>query len=301
MNQRGMLLMAGLTVTALCWPVLRAQESKKTAAPEMHIYSTVDGVNLKAYVFRPDAGSASAARKPAGPRAAVVIFHGGGWYMGEPEWVFPRAQNLAKLGVIAVAAQYRLSDQKKVTPLEAMADARAVIRWMRANAAKLGIDPKRIAAYGSSAGGHLAVSAVLFDDAPPGAKVSAAPNALVLVSPAVDLENDAWPQRLLGARASVASISPAAHVRKGMPPTLILQGDVDTVTPLAGARWFCDRMQAAGNRCELHVYTGFGHVFTPAGTRDDGMPQPDAKISADASRKVDEFLVSLGFGKRPKN
>ena len=301
MNQRGMLLMAGLTVTALCWPVLHAQESKKTAAPEMHTYSTVVGVNLKAFVFRPDAGSPTGTGKHTGPSAAVVLFHGGGWYMGEAEWVFPRAQNFAKLGVVAIAVQYRLADQKQLTPLEAMADARAVIRWMRANAAKLGIDPKRIAAYGSSAGGHLAVSAVLFDDAPPGAKVSAAPNALVLVSPAVDLENDPWPQRLLGSRASVASISPAAHVRKGMPPTLILQGDVDTVTPLAGARRFCERMLAAGNRCELHVYAGFGHVFTPAGTRDDEMPQPDPRISADASKKTEEFLRSLGFLQRTIN
>ncbi|NHN21625.1 alpha/beta hydrolase, partial [Bacillus amyloliquefaciens] len=83
-------------------------------------------------------------------------------------------------------------------------------------------------------------------------------------------------------------ISPVAHIRKGMPPTLILQGDVDTVTPLAGARLFCERMRADGNRCELHVYEGYGHVFTPAGIRDDGMPEPDPKISADASRRADE-------------
>ncbi len=301
MNRRGMLLTICLAFAASRWPLLHAQESKKIAAPDMHIYSTVDGVNLKAYVFRPGADDPSAAGRHAGPRAAVVIFHGGGWYMGVPEWVFPRAQNLAKLGVVAVAVQYRLSDQKKVTPLEAMADARAVIRWMRANAGKLGIDANRIAAYGMSAGGHLAVSAALFDDETSRTSGSASPNALVLVSPAVDLENDPWPQRLLGSRASVASISPAAHVRKGMPPTLILQGDVDTVTPLAGGRKFCDRMRAAGNRCDLHVYTGFGHLFTPAGTRDDEMPQPDPKISADASKKAEEFLVSLGFVNRPSN
>src|SRR3970040_1118467 len=183
-------LATALIAVALCGS-LAAQE--RPSAPETHVFATVDGVELKAYVFRPDPAHHK-------PRPAIVLFHGGGWNLGEPARAFGRAQHFAALGLVAVAAQYRLSDQKKVTPLEAMADARAVIRWMRANAAELGIDPNRIAAYGLSAGGHLAVSAVLFDDAPAGAKVSAAPNALVLLSPAVDLEGDQWPQRLLGAR-----------------------------------------------------------------------------------------------------
>ncbi len=88
--------------------------------------------------------------------AAIVLFHGGGWAMGEPAWAFSRAQHFAERGMVAIAAQYRLSDQKAITPHEAMADARAVIRWVRAHADSLGIDPKRVAAYGWSAGGHLA-------------------------------------------------------------------------------------------------------------------------------------------------
>jgi hypothetical protein len=80
----------------------------------------------------------------------------------------------------------------------------------------------------------LAVSAALFDDAASNQRVSAVPNALILVSPAVDLEKDNWPQRLLGARANVKTISPVAHVRAGMPPAIILEGSEDTVTPLAG-------------------------------------------------------------------
>jgi acetyl esterase/lipase len=270
----------------LCAPMLSSQGAE--VEPQAYAYSTVEGVELKAHVFRPDS------TKHKEPHAAIVLFHGGGWSMGEAAWVFPRARRFAEQGMVAVAAQYRLSDQKTITPLEAMADARAVIRWMRTNAKMLRIDSGRIAAYGVSAGGHLAACAAVVDDEPRPAE-RAAPNALVLVSPAVHLEKDGHVQRLLGARADVKSISPVALVRKGMPPTVILQGDVDTVTPLAGARLFCDQMKAAGNRCELHVYEGFGHLFTPAGTRDDDWPKPDPKISADASRKADEFLISLGF------
>lgn len=249
---------------------------------------------MKAYVFSPSAEKASGRRQPA-----IVIFHGGGWAMGEPEWAFPRAKHFAERGLVAIAAQYRLSDQKEITPLEAMADARAVIRWMRAEADSLGIDPDRIAAYGWSAGAHLAASAAVFDEDVSGETVSASPNALVLVSPAVSLESDGWAQRLLGNRGSVRDISPDEHVRQGLPPTLILQGSDDTVTPASGVERFCERMRAAGNSCQLHVYQGFGHLFTPAGTPDDGMPQPDPATSADAMARADRFLETLGFLTKP--
>jgi acetyl esterase/lipase len=276
-------------------------EASQVAAPAEHVYAQPGGTPLKAYVFSPDQaddkpdlgpdkadGKADQAKHPA-----IVLFHGGGWAMGEPAWAFPRANRFAERGAVAVAAQYRLSDQKEITPHEAMADARAVIRWMRTHADSLGIDPNRIAAYGWSAGAHLAVSAAIFgadEDS-----ISARPDALVLVSPAVSLASDGWVQRLLLGRGTAQDISPDEHVRKGLPPTLILQGDVDTVTPVAGAKQFCERMRAAGNVCELHIYEGFGHLFTPAGTPDDGMPEPDQATSKDASKRADRFLASLGF------
>jgi acetyl esterase/lipase len=85
------------------------------------------------------------------------------------------------------------------------------------------------------------------------------------------------------------------HVRKGLPPTIILQGSTDSVTPLPGVKRFCDRMIAAGNVCELHVYEGFGHLFTPAGMSDSGQPKPDPATRADALAKAERFLKSLGY------
>lgn len=268
---------------------LNAQESSPVVGPVEHVYATAGGVDLRAYVFSP------VAKKEGTTRSAIVIFHGGGWSIGSPEWAFSRAEHFAELGMIAVAAQYRLSDQKTITPLEAMADARAVIRWMRSRADTLGIAADRIAAYGWSAGAHLAASAAIFDDSAADATVSCAPNALILSSPAVALEGDGWAQRLLGSRANVAEISPDDHVRSGLPPTIILQGRTDTVTPLPGVERFCDRMREAGNRCDLHVYDGVGHLFTPASEPDDGLPNPDPEVRAAAFREADDFLASLGF------
>jgi acetyl esterase/lipase len=265
------------------------QDTPAENGPLTRVFAAAGGTELKAYVFSPRP------REPSKRRAGIVLFHGGGWSLGEPAWAFSRARHFAELGLVAVAAQFRLSDQKEITPLEAMADAREAIRWMRTNADSLGIDPGRIAAYGWSSGAHLAASAAIFDDVRKGSGASAAPNALILLSPAVSLESDSWAQRLLGQRAAVRDISPDEHVRKGLPPTLILQGGTDTVTPLAGVRRFCERLRAAGNRCEMHVYDGFGHLFTPAGEPDDGWPRPDPAIQRDAEKRADRFLASLGF------
>ena len=265
------------------------EESRPIGEPAEHVFSAPGGVELKAYVF------SSPLQKGSEHRPGIVVFHGGGWAMGEPAWAFSRARHFAERGMVAVAVQYRLSDQKSVTPVEAMSDARAAIRWMRSEARSLGIDPKRIAAYGWSAGAHLAASAAIFDDAPPAAQLSAAPDALILVSPAVSLTSDSWFQRLLGDRGNARDYSPDEHVRAGLPPALILQGSSDTVTPLPGVRRFCERLRAAKNACELHVYDGFGHLFTPAGIADDGDPKPDPATASDALTRADRFLTSLGF------
>jgi acetyl esterase/lipase len=272
-------------------PVPPIQDSIKIDDHIAYIYSTVNGKPLKVYVFQPKS-KRSVHRPPA-----IAIFHGGGWATGDPEWAFGLARHFSSLGMVSVAVQYRLSDKLSITPIEAMADARAAIRWLRSNATTLGIDPAQIVAYGWSAGGHLAVSAAIFDDTTRSTKISCVPNALVLASPALYLEVDTCPIRLLGARADVSSISPATHVRENMPPTLILEGRHSTVTPIICVGLFYERMLAAGNRCDVQIYERVGHLFTPDSIPDDGYPQPDPKVQAEALKRTDEFLTSLGFFK----
>ena len=56
-------------------------------------------------------------------------------------------------------------------------------------------------------------------------------------------------------------------------------------------------MKTAGNRCELYIFDGAGHLFTPVGLPDDGYPKPDPAIESAAFSKLDRFLVSLGYMK----
>ncbi len=107
-----------------------------------------------------------------------------------------------------------------------------------------------------------------------------------------------WIVSALGYGADRSSINPVDHVRKGLPPTIILQGRDDTVTPLDGAQLFTDKMHASGNICELIIFDNVGHLFTPNTMPDYNDPHPDPEILKKASEKADEFLVKLKYIKK---
>lgn len=87
-------------------------------------------------------------------RSAVLMIHGGGWMAGSKENMRPMAQQLAKKGFVTVVAEYRLGGE---APYPAgVQDLKTALRWMRAKAGDYGINPEKIAAYGCSAGAHLA-------------------------------------------------------------------------------------------------------------------------------------------------
>jgi acetyl esterase/lipase len=264
-----------------------------TGQPLIRTYKNVGTTDLAAHIFTPD-GSAKGTL-----HAAIVLLHGGGWNTGSPEWTYDDARHYAGRGMVAIAGEYRLSDQKSITPLEAMADARDLIRWVRRNAAELGVDPHRVAVYGVSAGGHLAASAAVFPHEEEN-KTSAVPDALILLSPAASIVDDHWPQVLLGARAAVKDISPAENIGQRLPPILIVEGAADTETPLAAVRHFCERAKQAGGTCDLHVYPGVGHLLSrnlDPQAQEQGPFDPDPVAMADAHAREDAFLVKLGYAK----
>src|ERR1700687_3457294 len=98
---------------------------------------------------------------------ALIHFHGGGCARGDKDTLGPKVTPITARGYVSIAAQYRLSGAAK-WPSQ-IEDAKTHIRWVRANASSLGVDPKRIAIVGYSAGRHIA----LFTAGQPDAELAA--------------------------------------------------------------------------------------------------------------------------------
>lgn len=253
-------------------------------------YKTVGDVSLNLWIFNPKNHQAS------DKKAAIIFFFGGGWNKGSPLQFEQHCKLLAERGMVGIVADYRVKSRNDVKPVQCVADARSAVRWVRTNAAKLGIDPQRIAAGGGSAGGHLAAATAFikeFDEPGEDKSVSAEPNALVLFNPALvlaPLEGYNFPSG--GERASEErlgtkpeKISPAHHVEKGAPPTIIFHGKADTTVPYWSAEAFTAVMKKAGASCELVGYEGANHGFFTG----------KQQFAEDTRTRMTKFLKSLGY------
>lgn len=226
-----------------------------TLAP---VYKTIDGAALKLHTFRPREWSARD-RRPA-----VVFYFGGGWRTGSADSFFPYCARLAQLGMIAMAADYRIEEKHGTRPLEAVQDAKSAMRWIRQNAAEQGIDPNRLAAGGGSAGGHLALCCLLCpggEDPRDDRAVSAVPNATVTINPVANLLAYDPDGKRCGSREATESISPQQHIHGGAGPSITFHGERDEIVPLPQIQRFAQTMIAAGNRFEVVVRPGQVHGF----------------------------------------
>jgi acetyl esterase/lipase len=119
-------------------------------------FARPDGTDRMARVYRPKGA-------PAAPLAALVDVHGGAWSRGDHTTDALHARGLAAAGLVVVSLDFRQGPDHK-HPAAAQ-DVSAGVRWLRANATTLGVDPARIGIVGSSSGGHLALLVAVRPDA----------------------------------------------------------------------------------------------------------------------------------------
>lgn len=214
--------------------------SHLVAAAEKILYKKTPQTDLHLFLLRP-AGDRSQ------PRPAIIYFAGGGWTIESVEAQIPTAAWFLDQGIIAIAADYRVSSSAGTSPLECIRDARSAVRYVRANARRLGVDPGRIIVAGGSAGGHIAACTVLPDGDEPGddLAISARADALVLHNPVL---GEGFGADFFAAHPE---FSPLQRVGPGWPPTILSCGTRDEVTPYPAAVRFTDAMHQAGNVCEL--------------------------------------------------
>lgn len=112
------------------------------------VYARPDGQELLARVYRPKG-------TPAAPLIGVVDVHGGAWNRGDRTVGVQVGRGLAAAGVVVASLDFRQGPSHKHPA--AAADVAAGLRWMRAHARRLGVDPARVGLSGQSSGGHLAL------------------------------------------------------------------------------------------------------------------------------------------------
>lgn len=256
--------------------------------PQEILVTTKDSQSYKLHIFEPSASNRSG--------SAMITLHGGGWKWGKAEWTFNSARKFAEQhGMLAVALDYRLSNDE-ITPVDAFRDTCDALKWVRDHAEKFKINANKVATYGVSAGGHLSsLAATIGCDNDLGSKKNGGPDLLLLWSPALDMENDGWFEKLLLGKSKAKDHSPLSTVNKNMPPVSIVQGELDTLTPLSGAKTFCQKIQSEKGICELNVYPGVGHLLTRNLKNQEDDFDPEPRFVKDGNEKFIKFLKSNGF------
>jgi acetyl esterase/lipase len=231
------------------------------------VYTQTPQRPLKLDVYLPNSPPLTGERYPV-----IITIHGGSWRYGTKGQVWTRHhQRLAAQGYAVFDIQYRLSQEAR-WPAQ-LDDVRTAIRWVKAHATDYNADAGRIALHGRSAGAHLALSAAYRasdDCADTGVQAVVAfypPTDLTLWDPVVGSPLD---QLMGGTKLQIpdryADASPVNFCRDGLPPTLLLQGDMDELVTPEHVRQLTHSLRETGNTVvTLHVPWG-RHAFDLLGS-----------------------------------
>jgi acetyl esterase len=267
--------------------------AEQAVSVRQEIYKRVGDLQLTAQVYELE-------KDRARKRPAIVFFFGGGWRNGSVNQFRYHSEYLARHGMVAIVPDYRVSSRHMAEVVDCVSDARSAIRWVRANARRLGIDPDRIAAGGGSAGGHLAAATALLPELKAegeNARFRSQPNVLVLFNPALDLRREAFPDSFTDARYeeiqgrlgdTVEQLSPRLHLRSNLPATIIFHGQADRTIPYQTVKNYSEAARAHGNRCELVGYDDADHGFFNFGRAGNG-------AFIDTMQRSHRFLADLGY------
>lgn len=207
-------------------------------------------------------------------RAAVMLVHGGGWQNGDKRAFRTAARRLARSGYVAASINYRLAPEGRFP--RAPQDVACALAFLQQRGDEYGIDPRRIAIMGYSAGGHLvSLLGVAWDrdELEPDCAVGrpARPAAVIPGAGVHDLRGaeHEWVEEFLGGSEDEVPeayrlASPILHVDAGEPPFLLINGGADWLVEADQSRAMRETLRAAGNRAELLTMAGSGHLIQPA-------------------------------------
>ncbi|WP_316793345.1 alpha/beta hydrolase fold domain-containing protein [Pedobacter frigoris] len=222
-------------------------------------YTTPNGYGQKLDLFLPKGKSAM-------PVPCIVFIHDGGWAVHKRAWFEAHARYMAGKGYVTVNIDYRMLDA--VTPLQCVYDAKAAVRWVKANARKFNIDTNRIGACGASAGAQLAAILAttgndpLLDGDVGNLKFSSRIHVAAGFATPTLTGRKTWP---IGNTSSLPDwfekISPYRHVTSDDAPMLFIHGREDNTVAVEEAIDMYNLYKEKGVLTELEIKEGKGHVF----------------------------------------
>lgn len=245
-------------------------------------------------------------RRPSGALPAVLYIHGGGYVSGSPFQSRAASGGLAaSVGAVVVSPRYRLAPETRFPG--AIEDCYSALTWIHSSARRLGIDRRRIAVIGASAGGGLAASLALMARDRGGI-----PLALqVLVAPMLDdrtgvtrdpgafagefvwtpASNQFGWECLLGHTPGAPDVSPYASAARAddmsnLPAACILVGALDLF--LEESLEYGRRLARAGVPLEMKVYPGAVHGFARVAT---------ARVTKTYSQDIERALKRAFFSR----
>jgi acetyl esterase/lipase len=232
----------------------RDREILKDAAT--YVYQERPQGPVQAHLFFPENTSDA-------PRTVVVFFHGGFWDSPTPTQFVPHCLHFAGRGAVAVAAETRTSARHGTGPLEAIDDARDLIRWLRHNADTFNLDPDRVVIGGAGGGAFLALLATMpkAKQMPPVDGLDCRPQALILFSSLVNTAIKGQASDRFPNAKSAKKLSPSQLIRRKLPPMLMFHGKSDRITPFDEVERFRRKMRFWGNSCELVDFERADHSF----------------------------------------
>lgn len=220
-----------------------------------------------------------------GPFPVVIAIHGGGWGAGDKSGkgdFVPILKLLSADQLTWFSVDYRLAPTNRWPAC--FDDVQSAIRWVKAHASEYKGDPDRIALLGYSAGGHLVCLAATL------ASSDTQVQAVVGLAPPTDLLADAenrggigkWSsmRKLLGSETmddattkQLRQLSPLNHIKPGLPPFLLMQGDSDKTVLPDFTRNFAAKLKENNVPCDLYFLKGAGHRIADWEKFDPGYPE----------------------------